>query len=380
MRLTYKFRLFPTKAQRTALQQSLDACRWVYNQTLEVRKTNWEQHKQSVSLYDTNKMLTQWKKEKPELKNAFSQALQDAQTRVDLAFKAFFRRVKRGDEKVGYPRFHGYHRYNSLTYKQYGTGVKLLDGGLLRLSKIGHVRIKLHREVCGNPKLVTIQRDRLGNWYACFSCVVESEPRHPSKEVVGIDLGLSKFMALSNGAFVARQRWMKQDEKDLKRIQRKVSRLAKGSPERRKAVRALNHVHTRIANRRKEFAHKTSRQLVNRYQLICFEKLDVADMSQNAPFKTISKGIADVAWGQVVNFTSYKAECADRTVIQVNPRGTTQQCSGCGEVVPKGLSVRVHKCPHCGLVMDRDTNAALNILGRGLSTLESPALLEAPSL
>ena len=139
MRLTYKFRLFPTKAQQTSMQKSLDACRWVYNKTLETRKDAWENEKRSVSLYETNKMLTQWKKEKPDLKNAFSQALQDSQTRVDLAFKAFFRRVKRGEEKVGYPRFQGYHRYNSFTYKQYGTGVKQLNNGLLRLSKIGDV-------------------------------------------------------------------------------------------------------------------------------------------------------------------------------------------------------------------------------------------------
>ena len=367
------------------MQASLDACRWVYNKTLETRKDAWENEKRSVGLYDTNKMLTQWKKDKPELKNAFSQALQDAQTRVDLAFKAFFRRVKRGEEKVGYPRFQGYRRYNSFTYKQYGTGVKLLDNGLLRLSKIGDVPIRLHREVCGNPKLVTVQRDRLGNWYACFSCIVNPEPMHPTQEVVGIDLGLTKFMVFSNGEVIPRSRWMKQDEKDLKRVQRKVSRLAKGSPERRKAVCALNHIHVRIANRRRNFAHQVSRQIVNRFQVIVFEDLKITDMSENALYKTITKGIADVAWGQVVEFTTYKAEYAGRTVVKVNPKGTTQECSGCGEIVPKTLSVRVHDCPHCGLVLDRDHNAALNILGRGLSTLEAGnhrllALLEAPPL
>ena len=378
MRLTYKFRLNPTKAQRTAMQQSLDACRWVYNKTLETRKRAWQDEKKRVSLYDTNKMLTQWKRDNPFVKSAFSQALQEAQTRVDLAFKAFFRRVKAGSKKAGYPRFRGFNRYDSFTYKQYGNGVKLSDDSLY-LSKIGLVKINLHRQPCGTPKLVTIQRDRLGNWYACFSCIVEPQHLEPTHEVVGIDLGLTKFMVLSNGGVVQRQRCMKQDQKDLKRLQRKVSRLPKGCPERRKAVRALNHVHTRIAHRRKEFAHKVSRQLVDRYQLIVFENLDIAAMQQDT-FKTITRGIADVAWGQVVAFTTYKAEYAGRKVIKVNPRGTTQGCSGCGEVVPKKLSVRVHDCQHCGLRLDRDLNAAPNILSRGLATLRTASAVEAPSL
>jgi putative transposase len=347
----------------------------VYNKTLETRKKGWEQEKQSISLYDTMKMLPAWKQDRPKLRLAFSQTLQDACSRVDLAFNAFFRRVKAG-ETPGYPRFKGYYRYDSFTYKQYGNGTKLTADGLY-LSKIGTVKIKLHREPCGNIKTITIRRDRLGNWYACLSCEVDPQPLPPSSEVVGIDLGLSKFMALSNGEVIDRQRWMKRDEKDLQRIQRKLSKLPTGSAERRKAVRALNHVHTRIANRRRDFAHKVSRQLVNRFQIIAFEKLEVAEMSQNAPYKTISKGIADVAWARTVELTSFKAEWAGRTVVKVNPRGTTQNCSGCGQVVPKGLSVRVHNCPHCGLVIDRDLNAARNILSRGLATLHPNGVVEA---
>ena len=228
MRLTYKFRLNPTQAQRTAMQNTLDACRWVYNQTVETRKQAWERERKSVSLYDTNKLLTQWKRDNAFLNRAFSQSLQEAQTRVDLAFKHFYRRVKQGAEKAGYPRFRGYHRYDSFTYKQYGNGVKLSDDGLY-LSKIGVVKIVVHRRLCGTPKLVTIQRDRLGNWYACFSCVVEPAHLEPTHEAVGVDLGLTRFAVLSNGEIVKRQRWMKRDEKELARIQRKVSRLPTGS-------------------------------------------------------------------------------------------------------------------------------------------------------
>ncbi len=176
------------------------------------------------------------------------------------------------------------------------------------------------------------------------------------------------FAMLSNGERIPRQRWIKRDEKDLRRLRRRVSRLEKGTPEREKAVRALQHAHKRIANRRKNFAHQWSRRLVNEYQFLALEKLDIADMQQDN-FKSINRGIADVVWAQFVQFIAYKAEGAGRGFAQVDPRHTTQLCSGCGEIVRKDLSVRVQDCPHCGLVMDRDQNAALNILRRGLASV-----------
>lgn len=165
---------------------------------------------------------------------------------------------------------------------------------------------------------------------------------------------------------------MKRDAKDIARLQRKKERFPKGSPERRKVIRALQHAYKRAANRRRDFAHKEARKLVNIYQFIAFENLDIQDMQQNG-WKAINQGIADVAWNQFVQFTTYKAEEAGRSVALVDPRGTTQECSGCGEVVPKDLTVRKHDCPHCGLKLSRDHNAALNILRRGLASLgESP--------
>jgi putative transposase len=366
MRLTFRYRLFPTAAQRSAMQQSLNACRWVYNKTLETRKEAWEECRESVSLYDTNKMLTQWKREHPWLSNAFSQSLQEAQQRVDLAYKAFFRRVKAG-EKPGYPRFKGEHWYKSFTYKQPWNGFAL-EGQNLRLSKIGDVRIKLHRPLEGQVKTLIVKRDNVGNWYACFSCEVEPEPLPPTDKVVGIDLGLTTFAVLSNGDKITRHRWMKQDSKDIARLQRKKEKLSKGSPERRRVVRALQHAYQRQTNRRNNFAHQESRKLVNQYQFIAFEDLNITDMQQNGN-KTINQGIADVAWGQFVQYTTYKAERAGRGVALVDPRGTTQMCSGCGEIVPKDLHIRVHDCPCCGLRLSRDHNAALNILARGLASV-----------
>ena len=349
------------------MQRVLDACRWVYNKALEVRRNAWKERRESLSLYDTTKMLTGWKKEHQFLSVAYSQSLQEACTRVDLAFKAFFRRVKRG-EKPGYPRFHGPGRYSSFTFTQ--SGFKLLDNKRLRLSKIGDVRIKLHRPIEGRIKRLTIRRDGLGNWYACFMCEVEPERLPLSHKSIGVDLGLSSFATLSTGEKIDNPRFLKGDEEKLAKAQRRLSKLKKGTEAYNKVRRAMGHIHKRIANRRRDFAHKLSRRLVNEFQFIAFEDLDIKDM-QNGNWHSMNKSIGDVAWNQFVQFTCYKAEWAGRKCVLVDPRNTTQMCSGCGKIVRKSLSDRVHSCPYCGLVLDRDHNAALNILARGLASIGS---------
>lgn len=378
MRLTYKYRLYPTSAQRTTLERTLEICRWVYNDTLAIRKDTYEQTGEPLSLYDTHKLLIPWKEAKPALRLVYAQVLQNVQERVDLAYKAFFRRVKTGEEKAGYPRFKGKGRYDSFTYPQKGFR---LDGDRLTLVKIGEICVRLHRPIIGKIKTLTIQRDAVGNFYACFSCEVEPSPLPINDKVVGIDLGLTTFAYLSNGEKIKRQRWMKTDADDIARLQRKKDKLTNVSPKWRKVVHALQHAYRRAANRRNNFAHQESRKLVNKYQFIALENLDIAEMRANGS-KTISRGIDDVAWDRFVQFTTYKAECAGRGVALVNPRGTTQMCSGCGCIVPKDLSVRVHDCPNCGLKLNRDHNAALNILARGLSSLsadcKSVGAVEAP--
>jgi putative transposase len=374
MRLTCKYRLKPTKTQRYQLERMLELCRYVYNETLATRKNAYEQHGEGLNYHATAKLLPLWKQVKPELKQVHSQVLQNVQIRVDWAFQAFFRRVKQGEKEVGYPRFKGVGWYDSLTYPQYGKGV-VLHERMLRLFKVGDVKVVLHRPLEGVIKTVTIRRN-LGKWYACFSVEVEPKPLPVSREVVGIDLGLKTFAVLSNGDQIKRQRWMKQDAKDVARLQRKKAKLPKGSKERKKALWALNHAYQRATNRRNDFVHQVSRQLVNRYGLLVFEALDIPHMQANGN-KVINRNLADVAWGQFVQFTTYKAESAGRDVVRVNPRGTTQSCSGCGKIVPKDLSVRVHECPHCGLKIDRDLNAAMNILARGLASLPTRGI-EAP--
>ena len=249
--MTYKYRLSPTSAQRTSLERALALCRWVYNDTLAIRKNTYERTGESISLYDTNKLLTEWKADKPALKAVHSQVLQNVQERVDLAYQAFFRRVKAGAfrqaqgaagelAEPGFPRFKGYGNYDSFTFKQKGFR---LVGDKLTLSKIGSVVIKLHRPrpegTRATIKTLTIQRDAVGNFYACFSCECEAQPLEPTHKSIGIDLGLSTFAYFSNGRKIKRQRWMKKDADDIARLQRKKEKLAKGREplgrERRKA-------------------------------------------------------------------------------------------------------------------------------------------------
>ncbi|TAK14002.1 MAG: transposase [Anaerolineae bacterium] len=369
---TFKYRLKPSRSQRTQLNRTLELCRWVFNETLATRKNTWEQEKKNLSLYDTNKLLTLWKREHPEWVSVHSQVLQNVQERVDLAFKAFFRRAKAG-EKPGYPRFRGSGTYNSFTFKQ--SGFELRDHDLL-ISRIGAVRIVLHRPIEGNVKTLTVQKDAVGNWYACFACEVEPEPMPLCELAVGIDVGLESFATLTNGMKIENPRFFRQDEKELAKVQRRLSKAEKGTSQRARRRKAVQHVHQRIANRRRDFAHKKSREWVNAFGFIAFEDLRIKNMLRN---HRLAKSISDAAWRQLIQYTTYKAENAGRVVVMVDPRNTSRMCSRCGTLVVKSLSVRVHQCPNpgCGLVMDRDENAANNILRLGLESLG--IALEAPA-
>ncbi len=359
MRKTFQYRIYPTKAQTKSLLQMLEECCWVFNQTLAYRKDAWEQRKESVSLYQTNKILPRWKQERPSLTIVYSQVLQKVQERVDLAFKAFFRRVKAG-EKPGYPRFRGKDRYDSFTYPQFGFS---LDGDFIKVAKIGKIKATIHRTIEGKPKTLTLRRHSTGKWYACFSCEVETEPLPQSEKAVGIDVGLESFATLSTGDKIANPRFFRRDEKALAKAQQRLSKAEKDTPKRKHRRRAVSHIHERIANRRKDFAHKLSRNLVNEYSILVFERLNSKNMLKN---HCLAKSIADAAWYQLVQFTAYKAEWAGRSFVKVDPRNTSKRCSRCGTLVNKDLSCRIHSCPICGLSIDRDLNAAYNILALGL--------------
>jgi putative transposase len=362
MHKVYKFRLYPTKAQTTTLERTLELCRMTFNETLAYRKDMYEQEHVTVSNYESHNLLPQWKKEYPDLKNVFSQTLQEVQERVDLAYRNFFHRVKNG-EKPGYPRFKGRGWYDSFTYPQ--MGFKLNDNKLY-LGKIGMVYMVKHREVEGNVKRVTIRRKN-NKWHACLT--VEGEYHiipTENKQTVGIDMGLTSFATLSNGEKMPNPRFFRLEEKTLAKVQRRLSRCEKGTPERTKARKVVARVHERIGNRRYDFIHQLSHSLVNKYGLICFEDLNIKGMVNN---HRLAKSISDAAWNMLIIVTKYKAESAGTKVVMVNPANTSKMCSRCGLLVEKELKDRTHKCPSCGLVLDRDENAAINILRLGLQSV-----------
>jgi len=379
MRKAFQYRIFPNKAQTKKLQKGLDACRWLYNHFLGQRKISWESEKKSLSRYDQTKTIPILKKDHPFLNNAFSQSLQDVSTRIDLAFRAFFRRCKAG-EKPGYPRFRGKFRYNSFTYPQ--SGFKLLKN-VVQLSKIGGVKIKLHRPIEGQIKTCTVRRSATGKWYVCFSCIVTHIPvDKPVEPAIGIDMGLVSFATFSDGSKIKNPRFFKQEQKELTMAQRNLSKQTKGSKLRTKAQKVIARVHERIAWKRSNFCHQESRKLVNKFNTVVVEDLSINDMKKDN-FRCINKSISDVAWGQFFNLLEYKAEWAGKRVIKINPAYTSQTCSSCGNRHKLSLLDRIYHCPCCGLSMDRDENAAINILTLGTQglgkDLQSLAL-EAPCL
>jgi putative transposase len=359
----FRYRLYPTKQQVTTLNKTLDLCRWVYNETLALRKNAWESEQKRISYYDSKRMIPVWKKDRPELKEVHAHVLQDVTMRVDLAFQAFFRRVKAG-EKAGYPRFKGKGWYDSITYTE--SGFKLGDCNLW-LSKIGDIKIKLHRPIEGNIKRLTVRRSATQKWFVSILTDYDFyNPLEHSDKAVGIDVGILSFAALSNGTYIENPRFYVKEEKNLAKVQRKHSKAEKGTPERNKALKALCRVHERISNKREDFAQKLSNALINNYGTICFEDLTITNMVHN---HNLAKHILDAAWSKLVTYTSYKAENAGRKVLLVNPKNTSKMCSDCGMLVEKDLSERVHNCPYCGVSINRDLNAAKNILRLGLQSV-----------
>ena len=366
-----KYRIYPTKKQEKKLNKTLEECRWLYNHLLEMRKTAYEQDGLSLTCFQQQNTFPVLKQERPSLSDVHSQILQNVAVRVDLAFKAFFRRVKAG-EKAGYPRFRGSDRYDSFTFPQ--SGFSITHDDRVALSKIGSVKMVYHRPMKGKVKTCSVQRSSTGKWYVSFSCECEPERLEPTPTQVGIDVGLKTFATFSNGEEIENPRFFRKEEKALAKVNRTHSKLVKGSPERRKHRKVVARVHERIKFRRDNFTHQQSRQIVDRFGLICVEDLHVNCMVHN---HCLAKSIHDAAWTGFFDKLFAKAEEAGRTAVKVNPAYTSQDCSRCHHRQIMPLSERTYHCPCCLLSIDRDLNASLNILSIGRYALglarEAPA-------
>ena len=360
----YKYRIYPTNRQEELLQFTLNRCRWLYNTALQQRKDAYKSLAQkSVSYYEQKRELPLIKDEFPEYAKIYSQVLQDVMRRVELSFQGFFRRIKTDRGAPGYPRFQGEERYDSFTYPQSGFSFTK-DKRRIALSKIGLVKIKFHRQIPAEAQIKTCSIKREGKqWHIVFSCKFANPT--PKKKIVanviGIDLGLTNFAVLSNGEEIANPKYLKRSEIKLKEIQ---SKYFKGKS--KKVRRKLGNLHRKIANQRKDFQHKLSRKLVDTFDLIAYEDLKVKQMIEDNKYN-LQKHISDASWGTFISMLKYKAENAGTFCVAVSPKGTTQKCSNCSEIVAKTLSERSHKCPSCGFEATRDVNAALNIHKLGIN-------------
>ncbi len=360
LRKACKFKLKPTPEQERVLDETLRLCRQLYNTALEQRITAYQRCGVTLRQYDQESELKGIRAEFPEYAAIHSHVLQDVLARLERTYQGFFRRIKAG-QKAGFPRFQGCERYHSFTYKEYGNGARL-DNGFLVFSKIGRVAVRWSRPIEGTPKTVAISREADG-WYVIFSCAdVPAQPFPPTGRETGIDVGLKVFLITADGQVVENPRHYRRGEKRLQKAQRRVSRRKKGSRRRRKAVGHLQRAHQQVQRQRRDFHHKTALQLLRDYDTVYLEDLRVANMVRN-PY--LAKSISDAGWAAFRTILEAKAACAGRRVIAVPPKDTSQDCSGCGKFVRKSLSVRTHVCPNCGLVLDRDENAAVNILRAG---------------
>ncbi len=364
MHRSFKYRIYPNKAQAAALNQWLDLCRELYNAALEERREAWKQ-RVSISLRIQQSQLPPLKKIRPDLAGVNSQVLQNVLVRVDRAFRAFFRRVKQG-KIPGYPRYKGSDRYQSLEWPQ-DIGFRFTGAKRLRLSGIGEIRIKLHRPLGGKPKTCTLKRES-DRWYAILSCegVLPSKHLHPiSDRQVGLDVGLESFATLSTGEKISNPRWYRNVEERLAKAQRELSRKKRGSTRRLKARLKVAQLHAKARRQREDFQQKLANRLVSENSLIAVENLEIESLAQESP-RGIRKSIQDAGWARFLKILADKAEEAGRQLIRVEAAGTSSGCYRCGAYRKKALGERIHSCA-CGLVLDRDQHAALNILRLGTS-------------
>lgn len=358
---TYRHRIYPTRGQWLALEAQLGFACELYNAALEQRREAWRRQPRSINYVAQCRDLTELRAAglgPPEMN---WHAMRDPLRRLDRAFAAFFRRLKAG-EKPGYPRFRSRRRYDSLTWD---SGWALREGRLA-LQGIGHIKVKWHRSIPETAvvRCVTVRRVA-GRWYACFA--VELSLPVPAtvapRRAVGVDLGILSFATLSTGEQVRGPRAYRSAMRRLWVAQRRVARRVRGSRGRQKAVRLLARTHERVRNIRRDHAHKLTRRLVSDFGVIAVEDLNVRGLVRGM----LAKDVSDQGWSEFLRMLRYKAEEAGSQVISVPPGGSSQACSGCSVVVPKPLSERIHRCPDCGLVIDRDINAARNLLRLGLS-------------
>jgi putative transposase len=282
---------------------------------------------------------------------------------LDDAFQGFFRRLKGRSGKAGFPRFRGNGRWKAFGLAEF-SGIRF-DGKRLRFTGIpGGLKLHLHHPLAHGADIRTCVLRRDGrSWFICLHIAVEATEKHAVAAAVGVDLGLKVFAYCSDNVVIPNPRMAQRAENELRRRQRALSRCKRGSHRRHKVRAQVARLHYKITRTRNTWLHQQSAALVKRADLIAVEDLKVSNMVRHP---TLARSISDASWSRFVSMLDYKVEKTGGHLIRVDPRNTSQKCSGCGEPVPKALAVRTHVCPSCGLVIDRDHNASLNTLRAGI--------------
>ena len=368
----YKFRIYPTEEQEIFFARSFGCVRKVYNLMLDDRMKAYEETKNDSSKKMSFPTPAKYKKEFPFLKEVDSLALANAQLNLDKAYKNFFR-----DKSVGFPRFKSKKNpvQSYTTNNQNGT-IALIDNKFIKIPKLKSlVRIKLHRQPKGIIKSATISRHSSGKYYISLLCKEEVNELPKMKSAIGIDLGITDFVILSDGQKIDNNKFTSKMEKKLKREQRKLSRRALVAKKKgvnlseaknyQKQKRKVARLHEKVVNQRTDFLNKLSTEIIKNHDIICIEDLNTKGMLRN---HKLAKSISDVSWSGFVTKLQYKADWYGREIIKVDKWfPSSQLCSECGHKDgKKSLDIREWTCPVCHTYHDRDINASINILTEGL--------------
>jgi putative transposase len=364
---TFRFRLEPSQVQRRLFAQFAGSCRYIFNQGLIARQSAYANEGRTLTYFDQSAELTNLKRsaETAWLSLTHSQVLQLALKDLDLAYKAFFRRNKKG-LLGGLPKFRRKGINDSFRYPQ---GVKTRANSVF-LPKIGWVKFRKSRNVEGKILQATIKREG-EHWFVCLACAVTAVDPEPLSieriRSVGIDVGLKNFAVLSDGTEIANPRFLKRTLRKLKTANRSLSRKKLKGKNWKKQRTQLGRLCAKIKNQRKDFAHKLSTAIVKNHDVIAVEDINIAGLVRN---RSLSRSISDVGWGQFLLMLEYKAMWAGKLFVRVDRfLPSSQLCSTCGNKAQITLSVRTYACQQCGLKMDRDWNASLNIRAAGLAVL-----------
>lgn len=359
MFLTFQYRLMPTKPQHLALEAILESQRQLYNAALQERIEAYRKCGITLTCIDQSKELTQWRQSDPDASSIPANLQRATLKRLDEAYKAFFRRIRSG-EKPGFPRFRGKGWFDSFGFREF-SGIRLEHGRLIFKGMPGALKIHLHRPLpaAAAPKSCTFRRDTKG-WLVGLDVEMPLPPPRHGERAVGVDLGIADFATLSDGTVIPSLKAARRGERRLRIAHRSLARKCRGSKSREKARRDVRRCHAAAARRRSDHLHQVSAFLVRSYDVIAVEALKVRALARGI----LAKEVHDASWAKFISILRYKAAKAGARLIEVDPRNTTQDCSSCRSRVPKALGDRRHVCGICGLAIDRDLNAALNILYR----------------